>query len=177
MDKVVEVHAWRHDAHGFVGHDNTTGAIVAAFTGTDPLSIPDWVDDLDFVKTTYPFCSFSKKGGATGRRGATAALDVIDVGCRVHRGFLESYMQIRDQVLEALVGLLQAHPDAPLLLTGHSLGAALATFAVLDVLHVLNDSVSALYTFGKPRIGNRPFQVRARVCLSVCLSVCRWMGG
>lgn len=156
MDKVVEVHAWRHDAHGFVGHDrdNASNPIVAAFTGTDPFSLPDWVDDLDFIKAAYPF-------------------PVCPGGCRVHRGFLEAYLQIREQTLEGLRTLRQAYPDAPVYLTGHSLGGVFATFAAMDVLHALNESVQVLYTFGKPRVGNRAWQV----CLSQKQARWWWWGG
>lgn len=147
MDKVVEIHAWRHDAHGFVGHnhDNASSPIVAAFTGTDPLSLPDWVDDLDFVKTAYPSPPFACPPGGH---------------CRVHQGFLEAYLQMREQVLDGLRTLRQAYPEAPILLTGHSLGGVFATFAAIDVLHALKESVQALYTFGKPRVGNWAWQVR-----------------
>ncbi len=160
MDKVLEVHAWRHDAHGFVAHDNATATIVAAFTGTDPFSLPDWIDDLDVVKADFPF---------PGCGGAAAG------PCRVHRGFLEAYLQIREQVLDALSALRRLHAASPLLLTGHSLGGALATFAALDVIHLLNDSVPVLYTFGKPRVGNRAFQVRAHVLVCVCAAMDGWM--
>ncbi len=56
----------------------------------------------------------------------------------------------------------QAYPDATVSVTGHSLGAAVATHAALH-LHQRNISISLpLYTFGQPRVGN-PVRACARL--------------
>ena len=66
----------------------------------------------------------------------------------IHAGFLDAYDAVRSQI-EAAVG---EHPGAPLLVTGHSLGGALAVVAT-RFLHA--DSLAACYTFGGPRVGDR----------------------
>jgi hypothetical protein len=47
----------------------------------------------------------------------------------------------------------------PLYITGHSLGAALATVATqfLEGHPVFSDQIAACYTFGSPRVGNTQF--------------------
>ena len=70
---VTEVHAWRHDAHGLVGYMPEERIIALAFTGTDPFSIADWLDDIDTLKYPYALCH----------------------GCRVHKGFSDTYQQVR----------------------------------------------------------------------------------
>lgn len=40
-------------ARGFAGYDEDTNTIVIGFSGTDPLSIQDWIDDID-VRHTPP---------------------------------------------------------------------------------------------------------------------------
>ncbi|KEG08384.1 putative lipase [Trypanosoma grayi] len=60
-----------------------------------------------------------------------------------------------------LRGLLTANPHLPLLVTGHSLGGAMALLAAAD-LASQSSSVGAvpriqLYTFGAPRVGNEEF--------------------
>jgi hypothetical protein len=50
------------------------------------------------------------------------------------------------------------YPTASLLITGHSLGAALATFAAVDIKEQLSPSQKIyFYTFGSPRTGNQAF--------------------
>jgi hypothetical protein len=52
--------------------------------------------------------------------------------------------------------LHNAHPTASVLVTGHSLGGALATFAGVDIKEELNLSAT-IYSFGSPRTGNQAF--------------------
>ena len=54
--------------------------------------------------------------------------------------------------------LIAAHPNTPILITGHSLGGALAVLSALDIKKELmfNETIS-LYTFGAPRVGNDEF--------------------
>ena len=66
----------------------------------------------------------------------------------VHRGFKDSLGQIWDEVEEYLLAI-----DSPVLYTGHSLGAALATLAAARSKRL----PQAVYTFGSPRVGNVQF--------------------
>src|SRR5210317_1239959 len=58
----------------------------------------------------------------------------------VHNGFQEEVNKIWDDILEQL----EAHEGKDLLITGHSLGGAMATIATSR----LGDRVKCLYTFG-----------------------------
>lgn len=61
-------------------------------------------------------------------------------------------------MITALKPLLSQHPAASILITGHSLGAALATFAAVDIKEQLNPAHKIyFYTFGSPRTGNQAF--------------------
>lgn len=75
---------------------------------------------------------------------------------RVHRGFVEAYKSIEVQLLKSLKKI---DGDLPIYITGHSLGAALATIATqyLERDHSLRDRIAACYTFGSPRVGNWEF--------------------
>jgi predicted lipase len=46
-------------------------------------------------------------------------------------------------------------PDYDIILTGHSLGAAVATLSAVDLIK--NGTSVSLYTFGSPRVGNKEF--------------------
>lgn len=77
-------------------------------------------------------------------------------GGRVHSGFKTALEEVWN-VLQPEIARLQTQ-DVKIWLTGHSLGAALATLAA-DRL----PDVQGLYTFGSPRLGDRDFQAHFRV--------------
>jgi hypothetical protein len=74
---------------------------------------------------------------------------------RIHKGFGQAYKSIEIQVLKAIMKL----DDIPLYITGHSLGAGVATVATqyLDRDENFRNQIAACYTFGSPRVGNREF--------------------
>src|SRR5262249_19504516 len=72
-------------------------------------------------------------------------------GGEVHRDFAGALNEIN-----GALGIAVKSMGCPVLLTGHSLGAALATLAASFYRPVVaNDS--ALYTFGSPRVGTSGF--------------------
>ncbi|KNC80806.1 hypothetical protein SARC_06843 [Sphaeroforma arctica JP610] len=87
---------------------------------------------------------------------------------KVHRGFWLAYAGLRERLLDLLRNYLtdpincyevntgsgRMQSDLELLVTGHSLGGALATFAAYELSLHLQMSVQ-LYTFGSPRTGNQ----------------------
>ena len=85
----------------------------------------------------------------------------------VHRGFLQAWQAtgIQQHVLDAVKSILTTYPLPPngrpwrLLVTGHSLGGALAQLAAYDISQLSCEVAFDVqcYTFGTPRIGNRPF--------------------
>lgn len=61
-------------------------------------------------------------------------------------------------MLSAIHNLTVAYPHAKVMITGHSLGGILATFAALDIKPVLSPKTDlSFYTFGSPRPGNDQF--------------------
>lgn len=83
--------------------------------------------------------------------------------CGVGAGFLEDYLALAPEIkgnLEA-IGCDRA---SPLLVTGHSLGGALAAVAMMD-LALDNYTVARGYTFGQPRVGDPTFAAAFRQAL------------
>ncbi|MFC0214758.1 hypothetical protein ACFFK0_20330 [Paenibacillus chartarius] len=108
------------------------GTIIAAFRGTDGLR--DLGTDLKLQPVPYPY---SRKAGF------------------VHRGFIELYQhQIRSPLMHALRRL---SPNKKLILTGHSMGGALATLAAVDVALHTRFRKPCVYTFGSPKVGDIQF--------------------
>jgi len=76
---------------------------------------------------------------------------------RLHSGFRIAYDSVAKEI-EANVLKLK---DVPLYLTGHSLGAALATVATQRLEHHLKirEMIAACYTFGSPRVGDQHYDM------------------
>lgn len=74
----------------------------------------------------------------------------------VHKGFQAAYDSVKDEIEKSLATLDE---KLPIYITGHSLGAALATVATqnLDVASKFRDRIAACYTFGSPRVGNSKY--------------------
>jgi triacylglycerol lipase len=76
------------------------------------------------------------------------------VSGRVHQGFLHAFNIAWMDVWRNVVELRK--DEQPIWVTGHSLGAALATLAVARLVNA-DKAVQGLYTFGSPRVGDRRF--------------------
>ncbi|PVZ66345.1 lipase family protein [Pelagibaculum spongiae] len=122
------------DTQGFLCRRDSTigkGTAFLVYRGTE--SFNDVIDDLNVFLTREPF-----KG-------------TDDDESLVHKGF---YKQFSD-VNELVKGLLEKVEDHQLMITGHSLGGALA---VLATRFYAKDSSGACYTYGAPAVGNPAFQ-------------------
>ena len=118
----------KHNVAAYVASLSSESALVS-FRGTEPSSLKDWIDDLDYAKMApYPGCD----------------------GCEVHSGFYESYQALRSQILDGLNSLSGLSTVA---ITGHSLGAAMAALCAKDLAEAGFD-IAVVYTFGQPRVGN-----------------------
>src|SRR5215472_11833733 len=100
-------------------------------------------------------------------KAADAEIDrTPEAGALVHSGFKRYLDSIWGQVTQYVAGYRANHPNQNICITGHSLGAALATLAFTR----LNDPTSSLITFGCPRVGNSAYcnvisaAARTRAC-------------
>lgn len=104
--------------------------VIVAFRGTEPTEIKDWVTDAMAVLVPGP-------------------------AGMVHKGFLDALNVAYGRIRET-IDRLQDRGQS-LWVTGHSLGAALATLAVARLRFEEDKPVYGLYTFGQPRTGDRDF--------------------
>jgi len=118
-----------YDEFGIVLETNEN--IIVAFRGTI-LDIKNWLADLSIVQEDYPNCD----------------------GCTVHQGFYNSYLNLKPKFF-SYVQQLQSKTQKNIIVTGHSLGAALGSLCAADLFQA-NLPVS-LITFGQPRVGNSNF--------------------
>jgi len=122
------------DIKGFVALDPTRSLVVVAFAGSGN-TIRNWLADFTFVQVPYTL---------------TGCVD-----CWVHTGFDLGWAERRDAVLSAVVSALSTNPDYSLIITGHSIGAGVATLAGAE-LRSMNYTAD-IYTYGSPRVGNAAF--------------------
>ena len=126
------------DAKGFVAYDYDANEIIVSFSGTDPISLRNWIDDIDIIQVDYPYCS--------------------DTNCKVHQGFYNTFNSVKDQVITSVEYYKQQHSDANIAVTGHSLGASLAVLCVAELTY-LGYNIDSSYNYGQPRSGNEAFEM------------------
>ncbi|KAA6409823.1 MAG: hypothetical protein FRX48_06435 [Lasallia pustulata] len=120
------------DDTGFIAIDKLHKVIVLAFRGSR--SKKNWFADLDITRRSTDLCH----------------------GCRVHEGFWKSWTEAAPVVIPKIQEAVVKYPDYGVVVTGHSLGAAVATLAAAGIRKLdrhLADKTE-LYTFGSPRVGD-----------------------
>lgn len=81
----------------------------------------------------------------------------LDKDSDIHHGFQETWQHTANDVLAQVRALLNKFPNSPILITGHSLGAAVSTINYVFLrCNLPNAKVSAVL-FGSPRVGDVNF--------------------
>ena len=97
------------DDSGFVAVDDKNKFIVVSFRGT--LSKLNWKVNWKLIRTAIAWCE----------------------GCSVHKGFWGAWQEIRGKIIPLVEQARVEHPDYRVRITGHSLGAAIATLAATEL--------------------------------------------
>jgi triacylglycerol lipase len=131
FDLVRTFYSKETDTQAFLAKSND-GYAVLAFRGTEISKREDVKIDIDAMKVS-----------------------VLDG--RVHAGFKMAYDSVADEIEKSVLKL----GDMPLYITGHSLGAALATVCTQRLEHHLKirEMIAACYTFGSPRVGDQHYDI------------------
>ena len=123
------------DIHGvgYLAIDNSSKLIVLAFRGTS--NIENWVHNLEIVQAPTALCD----------------------NCLVHQGFLNQYVAMSQYYRDLVAKAHEDYTEHRLIITGHSLGGALATLAAAEIRNFKDPwflKNTELYTYGAPRVGN-----------------------
>lgn len=123
----------------FVGVAKDPRAIIIAFRGTRGTSIQNWIEDLFWKQLDLDYPGME--------------------GAKVHSGFYRAYhcTTIRPAILNAVKTAKEVYGDLDTIVTGHSMGGAIAAFCALDLIVNHNVPNVRVMTFGQPRIGNAVF--------------------
>uniref|UniRef100_A0ACD5WR80 Uncharacterized protein n=1 Tax=Avena sativa TaxID=4498 RepID=A0ACD5WR80_AVESA len=123
----------------FVGIAHNLNAIIVAIRGTQENSVQNWIEDLIWkqLDISYPNMPNAK----------------------VHSGFFSSYNNtiLRLAITSAVRKARKTYGDINVIVTGHSMGGAMAAFCALDLAISLGSDNVQLMTFGQPRVGNAVF--------------------
>lgn len=117
------------DVTGYVAIDNTRSLTVLAFRGSK--SVRNFITDVDFPATQTDICP----------------------SCTAHQGFWDSWVEARVGVLAALKTAAASHPSNRVVVTGHSLGGAIADLAAAEIRK--SGITADLYTYGAPRVAGK----------------------
>lgn len=135
-DAQSEIKSWGLDTFEYFDHRETQAFIggnddvlLLAFRGTEPDKARDWMTDLDIGLVRGP-------------------------GGKVHEGFHIALNYVWRDIWRFIS---EQRGRRSLWVTGHSLGAALATLAVAKLRLEKDEPVNGLYTFGQPRTGDGEF--------------------
>lgn len=152
--------------------------ILISFRGTEPFDADDWCTDFDYSWYEFPRLgkvhmgflealglgnrenvdSFQSNllmknptGSLEGSKQEQSGTDYVPP----ETGEFSAYYTVR----EKLKDLLREHKNAKFIVTGHSLGGALAilfpTVLVAQEENEIMQRLLGVYTFGQPRVGNR----------------------
>jgi len=147
---VVKAAFMRNNQRSWVVYLPDMAAVAIVFRGTTlgqgvATAIDNVVSDLSIV---FSDCNFNK------------------VNCgRVSKGFLDLYQAVRTNMMAAVVSTVKANKIVQMYITGHSLGAAVATIAGFDYASyfaprsdpTMNVNRIHMSLFGSPRVGNPAF--------------------
>lgn len=113
----------------------TSGSsIYVVFRGTKTIS--EWISDATLTQSDYTYVA---DGGKT------------------ETGFTDVYASIRAPILQEVQTLIAGGGYTALYITGHSLGAAVATLAAPDLAANTTLTSPVVYTFASPRVGDPEF--------------------
>lgn len=108
-------------------------------------------------------------------RGTTSTKQLIDefatvlgkfkvsnkIGGEIQKYFSNANDQLYPCAKRSLTDLVNQYPAYNVIITGHSLGGAVASIAAAELVfdNVIDNEVTTLYTFGMPRPGNREYAI------------------
>ncbi len=118
------------------GYNKEYNSIFVSFRGSE--NIQNWISNIQ-VSQINPY---------------------TDHNIAVEKGFYNLFDSLQTNIYNVLNDLTFKYNTTQVILTGHSLGGALATLNAFDILYYKKDyKIHSLITFGSPRIGNEYFAI------------------
>ena len=131
---------------GYFGKTKDTLYIVFRGSEDDEPGCPDWKANFNFIPITLN----------------------IKTNIKVHQGFLLYYKKVKDKILK------EAKKHKRIVVTGHSLGSALATLTAENIKFLYPDKKVLCLPFSSPMVGNDKFCEHFNGIIDYCLRI--WTG-
>jgi len=126
----------------YIAHDPSTQSVVVAHQGTEAENILSIANDVEIGLTDFNSTLFPNAPS----------------GIKVHDGFQQTFGRTSDGILSGVRNALSSTGVNKVFVTGHSLGAAIATMDALMLKQNLPSSVQLSTTvFGLPRGGDQAY--------------------
>ena len=146
---VLGVHVASDLNAAIVIHDHVSDVTIIAFRGTS--NMPNWAQNFDVAQTSILAGSSAKVHEGFKKAFLDNVYQATASTCRIRDAVDCRTWSMRDF-------LLQYHDqESHLLVTGHSLGGAIATVCAYYLHTAEQWPVSAVVTFASPRVGNEQF--------------------
>lgn len=126
---------------------NNSDNIWISFRGT--LSSKEWTQDFTYQQESMFQKQAVKQLSLDFLRTASGKV------ANVHKGFVDVYMKFRDD-LSSTLQKLDPNKNKKIIISGHSLGAAIATMVGADLVQSGYQDVG-VYNFASPRVGDQTF--------------------
>ncbi|KAJ7281985.1 alpha/beta-hydrolase [Mycena rebaudengoi] len=125
----------------FIAVDPKDNSLAVAHQGTDSKNVVSIINDVKFALVDLNTTRFPNAEG----------LDI-----KVHDGFQDTFERTADGLLAGVMAGLASTGAKKVSVTGHSLGAAIASMTALMIKQAVPDDVDVVLTgFGLPRGGNK----------------------
>jgi len=155
---------WFKDFRAYIMYDDNN--IVLSFRGTEIINPKDWSTDLKLKFVPMASLILNEAGEQVIEEildGASSAIEsLVHFGFYNALGLTNTYKGASpfSKLREVLHQMHQANPQKKIWINGHSLGGALASVFVAQLVlrnDILLSHLGGLYTFGQPRCGNNDF--------------------
>jgi hypothetical protein len=124
---------------------DTNNTIWISYRGTSDIN--EWHDDFTYNQSGLP-------GKKTLYQIPVPFFDknkLMGLAPKAHNGFIKVYSYFKEKLLK----IIKDNKPTNIIITGHSLGAAVGTLTSVDL--TINGFENITYVFGSPRVGNKDF--------------------
>ena len=145
LEKVVELNNTMDTSAIFGVIWVSKNTIWVAFRGTSGNNLQEWINNFKITQLSYD----NNKN-----KLELPSFMVENKNIKIHEGFFIMYSDMVKQILATI----ETHykKGMQIVVTGHSLGAAIATILGVELKSAWYDNVT-VYTFASPRVGNESF--------------------